>query len=83
VDQKVNCRVINIADGSKHLVFTIQGTEHCVGEIRMAGDPKYLLVMADLFSQWANMQRGKPVLASSIRNILNGQPRRLAGGNHG
>lgn len=69
--QKVNCNVMNVADGSKHLVFTIEGTQRCVGEIRVSADDNYLLVISQLFSSWVTQQRGR--LPSSIRSILNGK----------
>lgn len=72
VDQKVNCRVHNVADGSKHLVFTIAGTSQCVGELRLTGDPQYLLVMATLFSEWASIERRTPIAPPSIRRALGG-----------
>lgn len=71
-DQKVNCRVHNVADGSKHLVFTVAGTSQCVGELRLTGDPQYLLVMASLFSQWASMERRRPIAPSPVRHVLGG-----------
>jgi hypothetical protein len=69
MDQRVNAKVFDIADGSKHLVFTIDGTDQCVGEIRYTGDPRYLIAVSQLFSKWANTQRSLP---SAIRGIING-----------
>lgn len=57
-DQKVNCEVHNIADGSKHLVFLIEGTQQCVGEIRIVADDRYLRVISSLFANWVNVERG-------------------------
>jgi hypothetical protein len=68
-DQKVNCNVHGCADGSQHLVFTIEGTQQCVGEIRIAADMNYLLVISKLFESWANLSR----LPSAIRRTMNGK----------
>jgi hypothetical protein len=61
-DEKVNCRVLNRANGGNHLVFTVDGTKKCVGEIAFTGDERYLLVIAEMFSKWADMRRGKLIV---------------------
>lgn len=71
-DQKVNCRGLNVADGSKQLVFTIAGTDRCVGEMRWTGDPQYLLVIAQLFSDWASIERRTPIIPPPLRRALGG-----------
>ncbi len=68
--QRVNCRVLNLSDGSKQLVFTLDGADKCVGEIIVRGDPAYLRTMMHMFVQWVESER--PVV-KAIRNILNGQ----------
>ncbi len=69
-EQKVNCRVLNLSDGSHQLVFTVEGTKSCVGEIVVKCDEQYLRVMTHMFNSWVEMQR--PSLHASVRNILNG-----------
>lgn len=64
----MNVRVHDIVDGSKHLVFTIDGTEQCVGEIRYTGDPRYLIAVSQMFSKWVDTERSSPY---PIRSILN------------
>jgi len=75
--RRVNVRVHEVADGSKHLVFEIAGTGECVGEVRVvASDPGYLPVMAALFTRWAGGSRapGPPELSivASVRQAING-----------
>ncbi len=77
MDRKVNCNVHNVADGSKHLVFTVEGTGECVGEIRYTGDENYLLTVSQMFSNWAHMVR--PNLSSAIRGIVMNGKRRSHG----
>lgn len=69
-DQKVNCRVFDLPDGGHHMVFTIDGTDQCVGEARITADDKYLQVIGQLFVQWTTMRRGR--LPTAISKILNG-----------
>lgn len=76
MEEKINCTVYD-GQGGHALVFTVDGTKQQVGEIRLTGDDRYLLVMAHLFSQWANQMRGKPCLPASVHNILiNGKKHR-------
>lgn len=70
VEEKVDCIVHHVVDGSKHLVFKIRGTERCVGEIRFSGDDRYLLSISELFGSWAHIHRGKLALPSTVH--LNG-----------
>ena len=67
--QKVNCHESRCKDGSYHLVFTLEGTQQAVGEIRIAADARYLKVIAQMFSTWVAMRRGP--ISASISNILN------------
>jgi len=69
-DQKVNCRAIDHPYGSHHLVFMVQGTTKCVGEMKVAADDRYLLVIGQLFGQWTTRKRGR--LPSTITKILHG-----------
>jgi hypothetical protein len=76
-DKKINCRVLSAPGGGRRLVFTIDGTNKCVGELRVNADPQYLLVMSQMFSQYVAMERRMPIapsapLPSAIRSILNG-----------
>lgn len=66
-DQKVNCNVHACADGSKHLVFTVEGTQQCVGEIRLEADENYLLVISQLFTKYVSLRR-----PSTVIHTLNG-----------
>lgn len=70
--QKVNCRVQAIANGGRRLVFTLDGSDKCVGEVRVHADSQYLLVISELFSHWVSTERGHLILPSAIRQILNG-----------
>jgi len=61
---------MDLADGSHQLVFTIDGTNQCVGEVKVSADDRYLLVIGQLFGQWTTRKRGR--LPSTIAKILNG-----------
>jgi len=61
-DEKINCNVISRRGNSTHLVFIVAGTKRCVGQIAFEGDERYLLVMAEMFSKWADMRRGKLIV---------------------
>jgi len=39
-------------------VFLIEGTQQCVGEIRIVADDRYLRVISSLFANWVNVERG-------------------------
>jgi hypothetical protein len=69
--KKVNCKVYQ-HDNGKRLVFTLDGTTDCIGEIHIAADERYLRVISSLFSQWVDMVRGRAPLPASIRDIING-----------
>lgn len=72
-DEKVNCRVEDCPDGSKQLIFTVAGTEKVVGEMRLSvDDERYLLVVSQLFSSYANMRRGRRVIPAAVHRIING-----------
>lgn len=72
VNQKVDCKVYDLPDGAKHLVFTIQGTGQCVGELRIVTmDERYLLVISQLFSAYAAQRRGPRAVAADVRKLLN------------
>lgn len=60
MDEKVDCQSHNCSDGSRHLVFTVRGSDKCVGEVRITADDRYLLVIAQLVQQWAGIQRNRP-----------------------
>jgi hypothetical protein len=81
--QRVNCHVQSMANGGRRLVFTLEGSNKNVGEIAVQGDLRYLLAMAQMFTQWANMERDRAAsiilppspgtrLRASIRHALNG-----------
>ena len=72
---KVNTRVVSVADGSKQLVFTAQGTGECVGEMRVAAEHGYLPVMAQLFSQyvkWNPVTAAPSEISQALRRAING-----------
>ena len=69
--QKVNCRYYSNGEGGHRLVFLIDGTNESVGNIVLDADPRYILVMAELFNQWAHMERKQPLIASAVRSALN------------
>jgi hypothetical protein len=73
--RRVNCRVLSIADGSKHLVFEVAGTSEVVGEVRVvAAAPGYLPVIAQLFTRWAAGAWTQPRpddLSASIKRAIN------------
>ncbi len=68
---KVNCRVLNLSDGSNQLVFTLDNTDKCVGEIIVRGDENYLRTMTKMFNQWVDMRRPASPIAAGVRQILN------------
>jgi hypothetical protein len=72
--RRVNVNVHEVADGSKQLVFEIAGTGECVGEMRVAFQPGYLPVMAQLFAQWAGGARIiQPGVGDSVKRAINGR----------
>jgi hypothetical protein len=71
-EERVNCRVLNLANGSKQLVFTIAGTDRCVGEMLWTGDPQYLLTASQLVSEWAAIERRTLIAPRSVRRINGG-----------
>ena len=68
--KKVNCHSYTLT-GGHHLVFMVEGTEQCVGEIRITADVKHLGVISQLFASWTTLQRDP--LSASISNIINGR----------
>jgi hypothetical protein len=52
-DEIVDCKTHACTDGSQHIVFTVRGTDKCVGEVRITGDDRYLLCIAQMIQQWA------------------------------
>jgi hypothetical protein len=73
--KRINCRVHNVDDGSKHLVFEVAGTGECVGEVRVvASDAGYLPVISHLFAQWVSgAQRfGPRALSLAVKRGING-----------
>lgn len=77
-NQRINCWVHNIADGSKHLVFEVAGTGAVVGELRVAvADPRYLGMVAQLFTQWtagsSRVSSRPSELSAAIKRAINGR----------
>jgi hypothetical protein len=75
--RRVNCRVLEVASGGKHLVFEIAGTGEVVGEVRVvAATPGYLPVIGELFTRWARGAWSKPSepsdVSAAIRRAING-----------
>jgi hypothetical protein len=72
--QRVNCRVLTVAGGGKHLVFEVKGTGEVVGEVRViVANAGYLPVIGDLFSRWARGAWSVPSgLTTAIKRAING-----------
>lgn len=78
-DETIDCRVYQ-EEGGQRLVFMVNGTTHCVGEIHIKADDRYLRTIGQLFSHYVEKSRSSSGLASSIRNALvNGSAHRRRG----
>jgi len=74
--QRVNCRVLDVASGGKHLVFEVAGTKEVVGEVRVVtADPRYLRTIGELFARYAVGAWSQPRpsdLSAAIKRTING-----------